>query len=103
MKKTKKKDFDKFLTRLFSMQRDCFKKGSRSYIEVRPMCCEDDGRFTIYVTAYNLNVNKWLNREDGTKEAYHFEDFPLYDFWSVEENENQLKKLQDFVTSNGDE
>lgn len=100
--KTRKKDFDKFLKRLHSMQRDCFKQGSRSSIEVKPVFNED-GRFTIYVTGYNLNVNRWFEKSDGTKEAYHFENFPLYDFLSVEENENQLKKLQDFVTSKGDE
>lgn len=94
---TTKKQLDKFLKRLHSMQRDCFKQGSRSSIEVRPVF-DEDGRFTIYVTGYNLNVNRWFEKSDGTKEAYHFENFPLYDFWSVEENELTMQKIKDFLT-----
>ena len=100
MNKTTKKQFDKFLTRLFVLQRECFKSGSGSSLEVRPVW---DGDFTIYVLADNKNVNKWIEHEDGTKEPYHFEHFPLYSFYSVEENEEQMKKIKDFLTDTDNE
>lgn len=101
MKATKKTDFDKFLTRLFSMQRDCFKQGSKTSLEVRPKW--EDNDFVIYVCAYNENVNIQYEKGDGSKGVCHFEHCPIYSFWSVEENEAQMKKIQDFLTSKGDE
>ncbi|MSS16831.1 hypothetical protein [Sodaliphilus pleomorphus] len=98
--RTTKKDFDKFLTRLFAMQRDCFKQGSKSSLEVRP---KFEGDFVIYVTATNENVNRFTTDEDGKERIYHFDMFQLYQFLTVEENELTMQKIKDFLTDTGDE
>lgn len=98
---TTKKQLDKFLKRLHSMQRDCFKQGSKTSLEVRPKW--EDNDFVIYVCAYNENVNIPYEKGDGSKGVCHFENFPLYDFWSVEENELTMQKIKDFLTDTGDE
>jgi hypothetical protein len=98
--RTTKKDFDKFLTRLFAIQRDCFKQGSKSSLEVRPKF-EDD--FVIYVTATNENVNRFYTDADGKECICHFDMFPLYQFLTVEENELTMQKIKDFLTDTGDE
>jgi hypothetical protein len=95
MTMTTKKQLDKFLTRLFALQRECFKHGSKSSLEVRPIWSKD---FSIYVVAYNENINNPYVKEDGTKGLCHLRCFYIYSFDSVEGNEKVMKKIKDFLT-----
>ena len=90
--KTTKKEFDKILSRLQKMQRECFKAGSVTCLEVRPFC--SDGDYTIYVTAWNENVVR--RSSDG--EVLHFDSFYIYSFRSYEQNEEEVQRIVDFLS-----
>ena len=90
---TSKKEMDKFLSRLQKMQRECFKKGSRTRLQLDAAHDSANDDYTIYVCAYNLNVVKHL--DDG--EEYNFEHFAIYQFYEVEQNECEMQRLVDFL------
>ena len=91
--KTTKKEFDKILSRLQKMQRECFKAGSVTSLDVRPFCSDGVG-YVIYVTAYNENVVR--RNSDG--EVMHFDSFYIYSFYSYEKNEEEVQRIVDFLS-----
>ena len=98
MVKTKKRELDKFLTRLYALQRKPFKKGCMSYMQIQAQWGDHIGCFLISVTCVNPDKeHEYMKDEHGEPQFTSIETFPLYAFETVEVNEKKMRQIAAYL------
>lgn len=98
MVKTKKRELDKFLTRLYALQRKTFKKGNPTSVQIQAEWAEHINCFMISVTCDNPDKeHEYMKDEHGEPQFTSIETFPLYAFDTVEVNEKKMRQIAAYL------
>lgn len=98
MGKTKKRDLDKFLTRLYALQRKTFKKGNPTSVQIQAEWAEHISCFMISVTCDNPEQeHEYMKNEQGEPQFTSLASFFLYAFDTVEENEKKMRQIATYL------
>ena len=98
MVKTKKRELDKFLTRLYALQRKTFKKGNPSSVQIQAQWADHINCFMICVTCVNPDKeHEYMKNDQGEPQYTCIESFFLYAFYTIEENENTMRQIAAYL------
>lgn len=98
MVKTKKRELDKFLTRLYALQRKTFKKGNPTSVMIHAEWAEHINCFMISVTCDNPDKeHEYMKNKQGEPQYTCMENFFLYAFDTVKVNENKMRQIAAYL------
>lgn len=98
MVKTKKRELDKFLTRLYALQRKTFKKGNLSSLMIQAEWADHINCFMISATCVNPDKeHEFMKNEQGEPQYTCIESFFLYAFDTVSVNEKKMRQIAAYL------